>query len=127
MDSQDFQTIATAEQPLKSLLAEVADHSGLEAPETHTFLTGLEPLAVWACYALFRWSKMILDARQRNLELDAARQQVELINDLVKEGWTREQAQAMVPALLDGIQKRQNDSAFQAALEKALALVGQGS
>ncbi len=126
MNPADFQNQAAADPQLSVLLWETAQNSGLSESDGQTYATGLEPLAVWACYALWRWSKMILDARQRQLEMDTARQQVELIQLLVADGWPREQAQAMVSALLDGIQARQEDPALKAALDKALGLVGQG-
>ncbi len=122
---ENFQQKAFADPELNVLLLEAAQNSDLEESDGQTFTLGLESVVVsWACYALFRWSKMILDARQRNLEMDAARQQVKLIEELVAEDWPREQAEKLVPALLDGIKERGEDPTFKVALEKALALAG---
>ena len=119
MNPNEFQSFAISDSTLRDFLNQTARESGLPT-EPKTFATGLEPLAIWACYALFRWSKIVLDARQRQLELDTVSQQIQLIRELVDEGWPREQAEALVPALLDGLNARQNDDAFQNALQKAL-------
>jgi hypothetical protein len=124
MSSTDFQLLAASDPHLREFLNQTVRESGLPT-EPKTFATGLEPLAIWACYALFRWSKMVLDARQRQLELDTARQQAQLICELVDEGWPREQAEVLVPALLNGLNARQKDDTFQNALQKALASAGQ--
>ncbi len=123
MNPADFQSFAASDPTLRDFLNQTGRDSGLPI-EPKTFVTGLEPLAMWACYVLFRWSKMMLDAKQRQLEMDTVRQQTQLIRELVDEGWSREQAEALVPALLDGLMARQKDEAFQSALQKALASVG---
>ena len=121
----DFQNQVATDPQLSVLLWEAAQNSGLGESDDQTYTTGLESIvAVWACYALFYWSKMVLNARQRQLEMDTVQQQIELIQLLVADGWPREQAQAMVLALLNGIKARQDDPAFKAALDKALELVG---
>lgn len=123
MNPDEFQNFTFSELPLRELVLQTAKDSGLHA-EPQKFATGLEPFAIWVCYALFRWSKLIFDARQRQLELDIIKQQSELINQLVSDGWKREQAHKVVTALLDGLSTRQNDPAFQKALQKAIEAVG---
>lgn len=119
MNPTEFQNLAASAPPLRDFLNQTGLDSGLYSPPKQ-FATGLEPLGIWACYALFRWSKMILDARARSLELDAVRQQIELIQELVADGWLPEQANAIVPTLLDGLKARKDDAGFQQALQKAL-------
>ena len=74
-------------------------------------------------YALYRWAKDYFDQRRALAETDIAKQQTQLITDLVSTGFPPKDAQATTVALLKHIATRSADDPIFATVR---GLLGKG-
>jgi hypothetical protein len=115
MDDTTFETFehqATTDPQLQAFLHEVAEHVAheiaVDEPQ-RSAVTGVDILLGLVAYALYRWAKDYFDHRRALRELDIATQQAQLIEDLIKAGFPRKDAQAAAIALLKGVATRTAD------------------
>jgi hypothetical protein len=127
MDDTTFETFeqqATTDPQLQAFLHEVAENVAheiaVDEPQ-RSAVTGVDILLSLVAYALYRWAKDYFDHRRALRELDIATQQAQLIEDLIKAGFPRKDAQATAIALLKGVATRTADDP---ALATARPLVG---
>jgi hypothetical protein len=125
MDAKEFEEIAREHPQIQALLQEVVDEvdSQIALVDTERLIfPGDEVLIGIAAYALFRWTKGYLDHRRALNEVEVLRQQQQVIAALIQDGFSPEQAQAVVAALLGNIARRSGDDP---ALKAAFALIGE--
>lgn len=126
MDAIEFDQHARQDLELRAFLREVAEdvaqQISVEEPQRFA-VTGVDILLGLAAYALYRWAKDYFDHRRALQELDIAKQQSQLIEGLIEDGFPPKDAQATAMALLKGIAKRTADDP---ALKTARAFVGKG-
>jgi hypothetical protein len=124
MDATEFEQHARQDPQVRAFLREVAEEVAqqisVEEPQRFA-ITGVDILLGLAAYALYRWAKDYFDRRRALHEVDIAKQQVQLIEGLMADGFPAKDAQATAVALLKGIARRTADDP---ALETARALVG---
>jgi hypothetical protein len=124
MDATAFEQHARQDPQLEAFLREVAEdvaqQISIEEPQRFA-VTGVDILLGLAAYALYRWAKDYFDHCRALHEIDVAKQQVQLIEGLIADGFPPKDAQATAAALLKGIAKRTGDDP---ALQTARALVG---
>jgi hypothetical protein len=115
MDDTTFETFeqqATTDPQLQAFLHEVAENVAheiaVDEPQ-RSAVTGVDILLSLVAYALYRWAKDYFDHRRALRELDIATQQAQLIEDLIKAGFPRKDAQAAAIALLKGVATRTAD------------------
>jgi hypothetical protein len=112
MDATAFEQHARQDPQLEAFLREVAEdvaqQISIEEPQRFA-VTGVDILLGLAAYALYRWAKDYFDHRRALHEIDVAKQQVQLIEGLIADGFPLKDAQATAAALLKGIAKRTGD------------------
>ena len=125
MDGRQFEQQAREDPHISAFLREVAEdaaqHIAVEEPQRFVTVTGVDLLLGLVAYALYRLTKDYLDHRRALHEVDIARQQAQVIADLIDAGFPPKDAQATAVALLKGIAKRTVDDPV---LKKALAMAG---
>ena len=124
MDGLQFEQQARADPHISAFLREVAEdaaqHIAVEEPQRFVTVTGVDLLLGLVAYALYCLTKDYLDNHRALHEVDIARQQAQVIADLIDAGFPPKDAQAAAFALLKGIAKRTVDDPV---LKKALAMV----
>ena len=125
MDSLQFEQQARQDPHISAFLREVAEDAAqdisVEEPQRFVTVTGVDLLLDLVAYALYRLAKDYLDNRRALHEVDIAKQQAQVIADLIDAGFPPKDAQAAASALLKGVAKRTGDDPV---LKKALAMVG---
>ena len=125
MDGLQFEQQAREDPHLSAFLREVAEdaaqHIAVEEPQRFVTVTGVDLLLGLVAYALYRLAKDYLDHHRALHEVDIAKQQAQVITDLIDAGFPPKDAQATAVALLKGIAKRTGDDPV---LKKALAMAG---
>jgi len=113
MEPHEFDHHARHDPPLAAFVRTVAEEAAQEItisePQRFVTVTGADLLVGLVAYALYRWAKDYFDHRRALGEVDIAKQQTQLINDLVSAGFPPKDAQATTVALLKNIATRSAD------------------
>jgi hypothetical protein len=91
MEPHEFDHYVRHDPPLdafvRTVATEAAQELTLNEPQRFMTVTGTDLLMGLAAYALCRWAKDYFDQRRALVETDIAKQQTQLINDLVPAGF----------------------------------------